>query len=123
MLSLFITIYTVILVLLVYYKKFLFALILLAIGVLGLICFEFYKKIRKQKIKELVQSGEKKHFIDVNKEDWYILEEIPHLTKINAKKAVFIRTKTGKYKSPEDFILKVGFEEEEIKQVLDVIKV
>jgi len=96
---------------------------LLIIGALGLISFEFYKKYRKQKIKKLVTCGTKKHFIDVNKEDWYILEEIPHLTKVNAKKAVFIRTKTGKFKSAEDFVLKVGFKEEEIGQVLDVIKV
>ena len=44
--------------------------------------------------------------IDINKAAWWELELIPDMTRVQAKKAVWIRKHNGFYSSKEDFYAK-----------------
>lgn len=101
-----------------------YILLIVAI-IVGLFYFSVYPiilKNRKKNVKELISkvfkenndTEEIKPFINLNKEDWQILEEIPFFNRVTAKKAVWLRRRFGKYTSIQDFGQKNGLSNENI---------
>ncbi len=57
--------------------------------------------------------------VNVNKEPFYIIQQLPGFNKVSAKKAVWIRKKNGKYLSKEDFFVKNNIKnKEEIEKLI-----
>ena len=103
----------------VYTKNLVFIIscLLLAIAILAL--SPIFKKIRKQSIKTNIQNN--LPAVNINKASWWELEELPSMSRIQAKKAVYIRKHSGKYSSKEDFYEKNSISDEAIKIIDKVI--
>ena len=66
-------------------------------GILILAFYPLYRKIRKKAIKA------KSVILNVNRANWWEIEELPGFEKVSAKKVVWLRNKNGRYASKEDF--------------------
>ena len=99
-----ITAYFIILGLAIYYGNITFIASWLILGIITVLVFPLYKKIKKENIKKEIIN--KTALININKAPWWIIEELPGFKSVSAKKAVWIRKHNGKYLSKEDFYTK-----------------
>ena len=97
------------------------------IGIAAIIYLKILKNISIKKtkkiVKELLEDNKKeiKPFINVNRANWYIFQELPGFTRVSAKKVIWIKRHNGFYKSIEDFFIKNSINDENIKQILKKI--
>ena len=102
-------------------KHYIFAGIVIALGILLLCAIPYIKKHQTEEIKEKVtqalQQNTKISIINVNKHPWYILELLPGFERISAKRAVWLRYKYGKYENIQDFFDKNTVKEEYKQQI------
>ena len=110
------TIYFLILGSAFYIKNIYFIVVAIILGAVTLSLIPVFKKLKKQNIKASVEKNIET--ININKASWWEFEELPCLTRIQAKKAVYIRKHSGKYSSKEDFYEKNTISDEDIK-ILD----
>ncbi len=85
-----------------------FIISVIALGILILAFVPVYKKYRKNKIKNHIESGKEGSVLNVNRAYWWEIEELPGFSRVSAKKAVWIRKHNGKYLSKKDFCEKNG---------------
>ena len=92
--------------------------ILFALTVFGIRKFQIKKAKKNVEHFEQNPTDEFKPYIDVNRHDWYVLQELPNITRVQAKKIVWMRKHNGWYKSFDDFFYKNSIYQEEIKDKL-----
>ena len=103
-------------------KNYILLIVAIIVGSFYFSVYPIILKNRKKHVKELISkvfkenndTEEIKPFINLNKEDWQILEEIPFFNRVTAKKAVWLRRRFGKYTSIQDFGQKNGLSNENI---------
>ena len=103
----------------IYFSNWILFITLLFIGILLLISYPAYKKSKKQTLKSLIKN--EKQAININKATWWEFEELPCITKVQAKKAVYIRRHNGNYVSKEDFYEKNTINDKDIELISKVI--
>ena len=72
-------------------------------------------------IKEVCPDVIVQPFVNINRADWYIIQELPYLSRAQAKKVVWMRKHNGWYSSLDDFFKKNSIFEEEHKRTLSKI--
>ena len=97
----------------IYTKNIYFIAISIITGITILCLTPVFKKLKKQNIKACIEANQPT--ININKASWWEFEELPCFSKIQAKKAVYIRRHEGKYSSKEDFYEKNTISDENIK--------
>ena len=104
-------------------KNYILLIFAIIVAILYLCIYPIILKNRKKNVKELISkfleenedTEEIRPFINLNKDDWKIFEEIPFFNRITAKKAVWLRRRFGKYTSIQDFAQKNGLSDENIE--------
>lgn len=86
-------------------------------GVVIIALLPTFKKMQKQKVQKMIEEDRENPFINVNKAPYYILEELPSIERVLAKRIVYIRRHHGKYQSVEDFFEKLGIREQEQREL------
>lgn len=104
-------------------ENYLLAGIALLIVVLYVVSIPLVKQVKIKEIRESISNAEEKHFMDINKAPYWIIKELPGITELEAKKAVWGRRSNGNYKTVEDFIEKVKISPPCLPRVLDIIYV
>ena len=79
---------------------------ILALGILIVFLFAFYKNTKKQSLKKQIEASPNTPIININKALWWEFEELPGFNSASAKRAVWIRKHNGFYLSKEDFYAK-----------------
>lgn len=96
-----------------------FAFIALGIAVLSLI--PYYRKIKKEIIAKNIKHNSDKEAVNVNKASWWEFECLPGISRVQAKKMVWIRNHNGRYISKEDFLNKNEIKNKEaIKKLIAI---
>lgn len=96
-----------------------FLFIVFGIAVLSLI--PYYRKKKKEKIEKNIKQNPDKEIINVNKASWWEFECLPEVSRVQAKKMVWIRNHNGRYISKEDFLNKNEIKSKEAIEKLIII--
>ena len=123
MLTTIVAVYTLVLIYAFYYGGLVGGLVVAGFGVVMIALLPTFKKIQKQNIRNLIQEKSKQSFLNVNKAPWYILEELPGIERVVAKRIVYIRNKYGKYSSIDDFFTKLGIGAEQKRELERIVRV
>lgn len=113
----------------IYYKSIVSVLILIIFGISTIIISKLLKKKKIEEIKLCVQQLKNKEIkrpdieVNVNKNGWEIIQELPGFNRIAAKRVVSIRRKMGKYSSIDDFFVKNNVKDEYKKILKKIIVV
>jgi len=95
--------------------------ILFVLIVFGIRKFQIKNAKKKVALFEQNPKAKVKPFINVNRHNWYVLQELPHISRVQAKKIVWMRKHNGWYTSLEDFFKKNNIYDDEQKQALSKI--
>ena len=114
----------------IYYANVPVIITFIAIGIIALIILKFMENSKINNLKQVVEKYNKNNsmkivpFVNVNKENWRVLQELPHVNRVLAKKIVYIRDHGDKYKSLDDFFVKnLIHNEDEIKALKKLITI
>lgn len=120
-------IYFAILGICIYYSNLVLTSLVIILGVVYLITIKIIENSKIKNIKQIVTSINSRKkvnytpFVNVNKEGWKVLQELPNVNRVLAKKIVYIRKHHGKYSSLDDFFTKNLINDEEEKNILKKI--
>lgn len=120
-LSVIVTIYTISLFYICHYFGVGFGILFLLFGVIIIALIPVFQKFQKQKARVLIEKGCEKPFVNINKAPWYILEELPLIERVVAKRIVYIRRHYGNYTSIKDFFEKLDIKEQQQKEIEKII--
>ncbi len=96
---------------------------IVAIGAITIALIPTFIKNKKKSLRKKIENKPKKPVVNVNKAPWYILEELPEINKIQAKKIVYIRRHLGKFENVQDFCNKVVLTDSQKEKILPLIHV
>lgn len=122
-LSIITAIYILILIGAFHYGGIGYGIIALGIGIVVISLIPQVKKMRKEKVRLKIASNPEDPLINVNKAPWYILEELPEIDRVMAKRIVYIRNHYGKYTSVEDFFEKLNINTNQRSKIEKIIYV
>lgn len=97
---------------------------MIAVGILFALTVVLIRKLSIKSVKKNVEKYCKnpddkiEPFVNINRADWYVIQELPSISRVQAKKAVWMRKHNGWYSSLEDFFKKNGIYDEEQKKLL-----
>lgn len=97
---------------------------MIAVGILFALTVVAVRKLLIKRTKKLVEKynenpdSDIEPFVNVNRADWYVIQELPFLSRVQAKKVVWMRRHNGLYSSLEDFFKKNDINDEEQKKKL-----
>lgn len=112
-----------------FYKSVITLVVLLISGIFTIIIGRLLKKKKIEKIRFFVEKLKTKKIkrldieVNVNKNDWEIIKELPGFDRVSAKKVVSIRRKMGKYSSLDDFFTKNNVDDEHKKILKKIVVV
>ena len=101
-----------------------YKIIMLVVGVIFALTVFIIRKIKIKNAKKKVEQFEKnpdlkiEPFVNVNRDDWYVIQELPVLTRVQAKKVVWMRKHNGWYTSLDDFFNKNAIYDQNHKDLL-----
>ena len=90
----------------------LYKILVLVAGVVLILSICGIRKLKVMSVKEQIEKFEQNPdaeispFVNVNRDDWFVFQELPHINRVQAKKIVWIRKHNGWYASLEDFFKK-----------------
>ncbi len=96
----------------------------IVVGILFVLTVLLIRKLSINKTKRIVEKYRNnpedkiEPFVNVNRDDWYIIQELPGLSRVQAKKVVWMRKQNGWYSSLDDFFKKNDIYDEEHKKLL-----
>ncbi len=124
----YISMYTFVLVSAYYSGKFLEGTIILALGIAFLTLIPVITKGKKKNAIKLIKDAIEKSkteiiipFININDSPVYVLEELPGINTVLAKRIVWYRNRYGKFNSVEDFFEKMEISSEHINQLKNML--
>ena len=107
-----------------------FMIITLAIGALLALIVITIRFCSIKRVKGLVLKTKKqpnhtfKPFVNVNRAAWYVLQELPHIDRVQAKNITWIRKHNGLYSSLDDFFKKNNIiNKEHIEELSKMLKI
>lgn len=101
-----------------------FIVSMIAVGILFALTVVAVRKLSIKRTKKLVEKYNEnpdmdvEPFVNVNRADWYVIQELPFLSRVQAKKVVWLRKHNGLYSSLDDFFKKNNINDEEQKKHL-----
>lgn len=112
LLSIIVAIYTLGLIYAFYFGGIGIGSIVLILGILMVALIPVFQKNKIDETANLIKNNVKEPFININKAPWYVLAELPHIERVEAKRIVYIRKHYGAYKSFDDFFEKMNIKSE-----------
>ena len=98
-------------------------------GFIVVIAVDMFKKVKIKNLKISIDyllkdnSYNFNSFVNINKDSWEYFNELPGFSSVEAKRAVWLRKHSGKYKSIADFFEKNNVKEENKELLMKIIKI